>query len=85
MLRNHGDCAAGYRTIATVASIDFTDTDVADFQGYTYRVAALGGAGGQRVLFGPLELHRPLRRYAGLRRRLRERGRERLERQRPLS
>lgn len=46
VLRNHGDCAGGYRTITTVASTNFTDTDVADFQDYTYRVVALGGAGG---------------------------------------
>ena len=46
VLRNHGDCAKSYHTVATVAGTTFMDTDVADFQDYTYRVVALGGAGG---------------------------------------
>ncbi len=47
VLRNHGDCALmAYQPLTTVATTSFTDTDVASFQPYSYRVVALGAAGG---------------------------------------
>ncbi len=47
VLKNHGDCAVAYQQAATLgaAATSFHDTDVIDYQGYGYRVVALGGAG----------------------------------------